>query len=84
MNPVIFGSLIDLCLKKADHSSKVGEDEKQQQYFLIAQRLFDEMESLGITHSLISLSLKIKLFNRLGLAEKAVSCLDEIPRCKLK
>lgn len=82
MNPVIFGALIDLCLKKADSLGDRNTD--VENCFSLAQDLFQEMQKLGIGHSIISLSLKIKLCNKLGDIDGAISCLDEIPRCNLK
>ena len=67
MNPVIFGALIDLCLKKADSCN--GCDNWAEKYYKLAEGLFHEMETLGIAHSIISLSLKIKYNNKISNPE---------------
>lgn len=69
LNAVIFGALIDLSLK-------VSEDRK-------AEELFDEMEALCIPHSIISMSLKIKMYGRLNKPDRAMQALYQIQELNL-
>lgn len=64
LNAVIFGALIDLAIKTQNETK--------------AEQLFQEMEEIGIEHSLISLSLKIKLYGRTQKPQKAMAVLKEI------
>ncbi|CAD7941842.1 unnamed protein product [Amoebophrya sp. A120] len=69
LNAVLFGALIDLCLK-------MSEDRK-------AEELFEEMEAMNIPHSIISMSLKIKMYGRLNKPEKAMQALYQIQELNL-
>ncbi|CAD7929753.1 unnamed protein product [Amoebophrya sp. A25] len=69
LNAVIFGALIDLSLK-------ISEDRK-------AEELFAEMEALNIPHSIISMSLKIKMYGRLNKPDKAMQALYQIQQLGL-
>jgi pentatricopeptide repeat protein len=69
-NAIIFGALIDLALK-------VNQEQK-------AEDLFTEMENLGIEHTIVSISLKIKMYGRLQRPDMAMKTLRSIKETKLE
>ena len=70
LNAIIFGALIDLALK-------VSQEHR-------AEELFQEMEALGIPHTIVSISLKIKMYGRLSRPDLAMNTLRSIKDTKLE